>query len=325
MWLVTKSISGEISAEEKAEFDEIIETNPEFKARYQLIERFWKQETFSNQSSDADRALQKVLTRINEKPAVQKKGLVVSLWGKVAAAAMIVFACAAGLYYYDNITPVRQEIVFVEKYNARGIRSVLTLTDGTRIWLNSDSKIGYPEKFANDVREVHLSGEAFFDVAKDTKKPFIIHTDDAAVRVLGTSFNVKAYSNEDRVQTSVVSGKVAFIPKANGVQNDTLLLTKSHKVTYTATSGEIKTEITNTEDDREWINGKHVYKAETLALIGKRLERTFNKKVLIRNPKLAEQRFTATFEDSSLKEIMYYLSMTSQFKYSITDSTLVIY
>ncbi|WP_254151645.1 FecR family protein [Chryseosolibacter indicus] len=323
LWLVTKSIKGEITPEEEAELKEILKDSPEVQERYSVIEKFWKQEVYYNQSSDSEEALKKVLAKINERnPVVKTRRL---SFIRIAAAAVVVLAIGIGLYSYTLFSYKPAQLM--EKYSGKGSRSMITLTDGSRVWLNSDSRISYPKTFAGDSREVFLTGEAFFNVAADPEKPFYIHLSDASIKVVGTSFNVKAYSNEEKIQTSVVSGKVAFMPKAHHSQQylDTLLLTKSDKVTYSALSGEIQTEVTNTLDDKAWINGKLIYKSETLESISRQLERSFGKKVLIKDPKIAKHEFTATFEDSSLNEIMYYLSLTSQFKYTITDSTLVIY
>jgi ferric-dicitrate binding protein FerR (iron transport regulator) len=96
-------------------------------------------------------------------------------------------------------------------------------------------------------------------------------------------------------------------------------------VTYSLATGDLRTETTNTLDDREWINGKLIYKSETLESITRQLERNFGKKVTIKNPKVGQYRFTGTFDESSLDEIMRYLAMTRPFKYTITEKTLVIY
>lgn len=323
LWLVTKSITGEITPDEEAELEEILKNFPDIHARYDVIEKYWKQEVYYNQSSDAEEALTKVLARINKgKPAVKTRTLAFS---RLVAAAIVIISIGVGLYAYRFLND--KPIPLIEKYNGKGSRSMITLADGSRIWLNSDSKIRYPKTFADNSREVFLTGEAFFNVAADSERPFYIHLNDASIKVVGTSFNVKAYANEEKIETSVVSGKVAFMPKAQNTQVyiDTLLLRKSDKVIYSAFSGEIQTEVTNTLDDKEWINGKLIYKSETLESIARQLERSFGKKVFIKDPKIAQRQFTATFDDSSLNEIMYYLSLTSQFKYTITDSTLVIY
>lgn len=327
LFLVTREITGEITPEEQVELDALLKASVEEQEKHRLMEKFWRQEGYSEPSTDANEALMKVLARINEAQPqiVSAKTFSLSVFSKLAAAAMVVFMLGGGIYFYQMHRPT--EIALIDKYSGTGSRFMITLSDGTRIWLNADTKISYPEVFAEDKREVYLTGEAFFSVASNAEKPFYIHLNKAAIRVIGTSFNVKAYSNEESIQTSVVSGKVAFMSRTTNpkAHRDSVLLIKNNKVIYSPSTGDMRTQTTNALDDREWINGKLIYKSETLEAITRQLERNFGKKVTIKDPKVGQYRFTGTFEESSLDEIMHYLSMTRSFKYEITEKTLVIY
>ena len=324
LYLVTREITGEITSEEKAELDALLKVTPEYQERYKILDKFWRQEVYSDQSTDTDEALKKVLNRINETDqSLPTKTFSLSVFYKLAAAAIVIISIGIGVYVYQSDREPAH-IAMVEKHNGIGTRSMTTLPDGTRVWLNAESKISYPEIFEGNKREVHLTGEAFFNVAHNAEKPFYIHLNKASIRVIGTSFNVKAYSNEENIQTSVVSGKVAFVSKRGDVK-DSVFLVKNTKVTYELASGDLRTETTNTLDDREWINGKLIYKSETLESITRQLERNFGKKVIIKDAKVGQYRFTGTFDESSLDEIMNYLTMTRPFKYTITEKTLVIY
>jgi transmembrane sensor len=327
LYLVTREITGEITAEEKAELEALLKVSTDAQERYKIMDKFWRQEVYSDQSTDTDEALKKILSRINDadQPLSDTKTFSLSVFYKLAAAAVVIIAIGIGAFVYQSYREPAQ-IAMIDKFNGTGMRSMITLPDGTRVWLNAESKISYPESFEGDKRDVHLSGEAFFNVSHDAEKPFYIHLNKAAIRVIGTSFNVKAYSNEESIQTSVVSGKVAFLSRRGEVKaSDSVLLVKNNKVTYTIASGDMRTETTNTLDDKEWINGKLIYKSETLESITRQLERTFGKKVTIKDAKVGQYRFTGTFDESSLDEIMRYLAMTRPFKYTITEKTLVIY
>ncbi len=327
LFLVTREITGEITPEEKVELEALLRVDPELQERYKILDKFWRQEVYSDQSTDTDEALKKVLGRINEADRSESanKTFSLSIFYKLAAAAMVILSIGIGIYVYQMYREPDQ-IAMIDKSNGIGMRSMITLPDGTRVWLNAESKISYPESFVGSNREVHLTGEAFFNVSHNAEKPFYIHLDKAAIRVIGTSFNVKAYSNDESIQTSVVSGKVAFVSKPRDVKSsDSVFLVKNNKVTYSPETGDMHTETANTLDDREWINGKLIYKSETLESITRQLERNFGKKVTIKDPKIGQYRFTGTFDESSLDEIMRYLAMTRPFKYKITEKTLVIY
>jgi transmembrane sensor len=329
LWLVMKSFTGEISPEEKKELDEFLAFSSFYSEKYKLLKGFWSQEVFYNHSADTNAALQKVLSKINggeELESLQESSSRVSWFKRYAVAAILLLAVGLGIFTYMEKFRGNKQIELVEKYNGNGAKSMITLTDGTRIWLNSESKIKYPKSFQDDERTVYLTGEAFFKVAPDPEKPFYIHLNKAKIRVIGTSFNVKAYEEDDHVETSVVSGKVAFIPNLHKAEGpDTVFLTRNNKVTYTNSSGDIITEITNTNDDKEWINGKLIFKSESLESISRQLERNFGKKILFKDNKLKQYKFTGSFDESSLNEILYYLSLSKPFKYTSTDSTLIIY
>ena len=191
--------------------------------------------------------------------------------------------------------------------------------------VNADSKLTYPEVFSNGTHEVYLEGEAFFDVASNPGKPFIIHLTKGNVKVLGTSFNIRAYSNEP-IQTSVKTGKVAFIPAWDGTGKvpDTIYITPDEKVTYERTGGNIKKEVTSAEDDQAWTEGRLVFRDMTLEDISLELERTFGKKVSFTEDAPRFYRLTGNFQNNNLQEIMYYLARSKAFHYDLTDTTLVI-
>jgi ferric-dicitrate binding protein FerR (iron transport regulator) len=229
------------------------------------------------------------------------------------------------LYWTDNKkTPPLA--LLVEKHNARGTKSTITLTDGSKVWLNADSKLQYPEVFSGNLREVYLNGEAFFEVTKNPSRPFIIHLANGTVRVLGTSFNIRAYDNEKTVETSVTTGKVAFIPKyaTQTKKQDTIFITPNNKVRYSPEEEFIKLETTVAAEDKDWTEGKLIFKAITLQEIAIELERYFGKKVTFLDETAKTYRLTGSFENNSLEEIMYYLAQTKDFNYKITNSELLI-
>jgi ferric-dicitrate binding protein FerR (iron transport regulator) len=150
----------------------------------------------------------------------------------------------------------------VEKQNAKGVKSTITLPEGSKIWLNADSKLSYPVAFNDKTREVYLRGEAFFDIRKNPDKPFIIHLANGTIHVLGTSFNVRAYDDEDKIETSVSTGKVAFIPKSpRQTRPDTVFLTRDKKVSYRFGSGELVTQATRSSVNSSGTSEKRSFSA----------------------------------------------------------------
>jgi ferric-dicitrate binding protein FerR (iron transport regulator) len=221
------------------------------------------------------------------------------------------------------------EPTLLEKRNEKGMRSEILLSDGSTVWLNADSELQYPEVFSRDVRKIYLSGEAYFDIAKDTTRPFIIHLDNNQIKVLGTAFNIKAYEEDDIVETTVVSGEVTFIRTgslASKDQKDTLLLTPNFKALYSKHTGTITKTEADTRLDTAWKDGKLIFKSTEFSVVGKVLERTFGKKVVFSNETIKQCRLTGTFffQDNSLEEIMILIKKADDYAYEMTEEKLII-
>lgn len=326
--LMSRVLSGEAAPEERSALEKALAEDSNLLERYQLMQQFWNEhETVS--PAEVEAGLNKVLNSLQLAPTtpvvrLSNKGF---WWKRGLAAAVIimVFGSIAWWYVYrqnDN----NAALALLEKHNARGTKSTIVLPDGSKIWLNADSKIKYPPTFAGRLREVYLSGEAFFDVAKDATKPFIIHLSKGTVKVVGTSFNIRAYENEKLIETSVSTGRVAFIPARTKTiqQPDTIFITPNNKVRYSLNDDQVKVEPTAAAEDKAWTDGKLIFKALTLEEIAIELERNFGKKVVFVDEEPKQYRLTGTFENNSLEDILFYLSKTKNFNYTITNSELLI-
>ena len=337
--LVTKKLAGEASPQELQELDALLQADEHLRERYTILQQYFA-ENAQRSSSNAEQALQRTLGRIRTQPApataatqIKKRSpLLRSMYiGASVAAAVVLLLGVSWLLRRQQ--PVRQlaetaadTTTWQNRQNGKATKAILELTDGSKIWLNADSKLTYPEVFTGASREVYLEGEAFFEVANNVARPFIIHLHKGTIKVLGTSFNIRAYENEP-VQTSVTTGKVAFIPKYDGVsdkQPDTILITPDVKVTFTQHTGNVVKETTTSADDKAWTEGRLVFRNTTLESISMELERTFGKKVQFSAEAPKHYRLTGSFQHNSLQEIMFYLARSRSFHYEITDSTLLI-
>jgi transmembrane sensor len=330
--LVSRQLSSSLSAEEERELNDLLK-DPLLQVQYERMKKFWVQKEDAP-LPNVDAALQKVLNTINAEeevaplPAKKKK----PVWA--LASLLVVGASLAAFILLKNNTIVtgapsaqnesaKPEIGWVDKQNSKGTRSVITLVDGSKVWLNADSRLQYPATFEGNTREVTLSGEAFFDVAKNKAKPFIIHLKNGTVRVLGTSFNIKAYDSDAYVETSVATGRVAFIPKKSG-KADTTFLTHNRKAVYSLKTGMVKTISTLSQMDKAWTEGKLIFTNTSMDEIAATLERYFGKQVVINDEQLRSYRLTGSFENNSAEEILYYLSKTKPFTYRISESQIIL-
>ncbi len=340
--LLSRELSGEATPEEQQELKRLLKDDVALQKKYAVFQKMKNQQEKDKQP-DVEKALQKVWLQIQQiqeaKPAVighKEKPERQSAWRLAGVAAAIIFVIGFGIVYLSaektNHNKTEQTAItgkklnLTEKQNTNGIRSSIVLSDGSKIWLNADSKLEYPTVFSGKTREVYLSGEAFFEVAKNPDRPFIIHLDNGTVRVLGTSFNIKAYKESKIVETSVSTGRVAFIAIKKDAYNagDTTFLTPNKKAVYSIETGEIKTLSTISNDDKAWTEGRLIFKSLTFGDIAVELERTFGKKIMFADESIKQYRLTGSFENNSLDEILYYLSLSKPFTYRISDEEIVI-
>ncbi|NJB81826.1 FecR family protein [Wenyingzhuangia aestuarii] len=204
----------------------------------------------------------------------------------------------------------------------------LVLSDGTTITINAGTTIEYPTQFAsNQKREVSIQGEAFFKVAKDSLRPFIVKANDLKVRVLGTQFNVSAYPEEPNIATVLVEGLVGLYN--NNYYNSTTatLLTPGFKGLYNEKEGSISKEKVDTRIYTGWRTGQLIFRNIPFKNIIKRLERSYNIQIINHNKQLNHEYFNAAF--NSKKEDIYKVLNTFQksynFEYTTNKNQIIIH
>ncbi len=190
----------------------------------------------------------------------------------------------------------------------RGDQYSLLLPDGTTVILNSDSKITYPKQFSGLTREVTLQGEAYFDVMHNPEKPFIVKTSDLDIRVLGTTFNIKSYSEDKTIQATLVSGKVEVFKKESSSK---LVLKPSQRATLNKSQNKITLDKVVTKDIISWKSGKLVFKEASLENVLKDIERKYNVSFEVKSDKLLKYKYTGSFDDLKVEEIMEILEISS--------------
>nr|WP_129730050.1 FecR family protein [Parabacteroides goldsteinii] len=187
----------------------------------------------------------------------------------------------------------------------------LHLEDGSRIWLNSESELIYPEQFIGDKREVTLIGEAFFEVAKNAEKPFLVKTKGIEIKVLGTSFNVSCYGKDNTINTTLVEGSVSIHTEQGKEQT----ITPSEQFTYNKDNHSTKIQTVNTELYTSWIDGKYIFKDTTLEEIIDKLQRWHDIHPNYEEQDLRHRRFSITIDrQSTLDQILEVISFTSDVK-----------
>lgn len=212
-----------------------------------------------------------------------------------------------------------------QRISHRGQKSLLLLADGTKVWLNADTRLTYPKDFAHrDLRVVYLDGEAFFDVVSDPKKPFIVYTRDLNIQVLGTSFNVKSYADDTEVETTLAEGRVEIDKRTESAKNEKIILKPNQKATFSRASKHIEVREVAPDEISTWRSNRLVFRSEPLSEVIKQLERWYNVRFHVTNPADLSCPLTANIEKESLKEVLDLLAVTHNISYTIDGQEVFI-
>lgn len=363
LYLVSRNLTGEIDPSEKSELEDALNTNKEYQHIYHaLFAETVKQDDDALLEAQQAYATHFVKMQLNgefeskktevpeivEEPVHRRIGVKI-FW---AAAASLVLAIAS-IGIIRKIQTKKDEALATknEVTTKKGSKSRIVLPDGTLVWLNADSKILYAGNFDGDVREIQLTGEAFFDVAKDEKRPFIIHTKTIDINVLGTAFNVRSYPNERTTEASLIRGSIRVtLHNKEGKQivlkpNEKLKVNNENMDSSSdikdANKKQLRTDSVKrpefeldslhfqrsdtTSIEALWINNKLAFESECLERVVSKLERWYNVDVVIQNEQLKTKRFTAIFEHKSLSEVMEALRLSGRFNYTIKNDVVFIY
>lgn len=215
-----------------------------------------------------------------------------------------------------------EDLVYNELQIPYGKTFTLLLSDGTRVELNSGTKIKFPARFPKvGKREVFMEGEAYFKVSKDKEHPFIVNSDDVAVEVLGTEFNVSAYAEQSDISTVLVEGSVSLSHSAN--PGDTLLLKPGNKGTWSKSKAEMEISQVNTSLYTSWLTGEIVFRDTPFSDLLLKLERTYNVSIINHNKDLAELTFNARYNRNveTIADVLEALKVIVPFEYNTKEGS----
>ena len=228
-------------------------------------------------------------------------------------------------YTSESRSGQSRESVFNELRTPRGGGYNLQLSDGTRVWLNSGSSLRYPVSFRDSVRQVILEGEAYFEVSHN-ETPFIVSTGTMNTRVLGTSFNVEAFSDDPAIRTTLVEGKVRVeLLEQSSLLNSGTVLEPDQQAIFNRSTGEVLKAEVDASGYTSWIKGKLEFHNETLETVMKRLARWYDFDYTFENAAAREFHFSARLEkEESISTILKMLEMTTDVKFEFRDQSIVV-
>jgi len=236
--------------------------------------------------------------------------------------AAILFVPMLGLAWYLGSTHVAVseisrdfQVDTLEIIAPVGSRSVVQLSDGTEVDLNYGSRIKYPRVFTGDYREITLSGEAYFKVAHNPEKPFVVKTTGIQVKALGTEFNVHAYPNDVTIFTTLVKGEVVLEKTINGKKDESIgTMIPGQHVAYQVNSGIITSTQGNIEKYIAWKDGKLVFDNEPITGVAEKLGMMFNTEIEVAD-EVKHLTYTVTFVNDPLFLILDLMTETTPITY----------
>ncbi len=307
--LVSSFLSGEMQPEEARIFQEDVNKDPAKKALLEEYRKIWDSvgSLPDPVPYDLDAEWAQIHPKLSGyatdvvKPKAGRSRSLLYYSYRIAAVLILGLVLSFSWFYVSRMAGM-------EKVVAKNEAVEVVLEEGTRLTVNRNSTIRYKKKFKAGERKVFLSGEAWFDVARDTTRPFVIDAGAAFVEVLGTSFNVNAYKENPVVEITVESGLVALSAKED--QEDLIVMKAGSGGTYHKKQKELTLLASSDPNKISWKTRDLYFDGSSLREVAELLNRVYGTNMVITNPGLASCNITVTFKDQSLEAILKVLEMT---------------
>lgn len=310
--------------------------------KYKRIWLLW--ESFSKLSHiNTEKALLKVHNNIStskEKPLFKAIRLV--------AVVLLPLLIVSNAYFISNkyisnskITPNYKVV------SAHGVRTKVLLPDSSIVWLNAGSTLNYPAKFNKKQREVKLTGEGYFDIVKKEGSPFYVSLGNVYVKVLGTTFNIKMYPDEDRIETTLLTGKVSLVKRDGNKEVSMVKMKPDQHLIYNKKDNKLLLKTMSSDNNQNagnlsrlenislkkakalvnkhssWIGGRLIFRNDSMDEVVRRLERWYNVNIELSGEDVKQYHYTATFTEETLEQVLKFLEISAPIKYKITNEKII--
>ncbi|MEQ8563118.1 MAG: FecR family protein [Cyclobacteriaceae bacterium] len=295
----------------------------EFFTTYQSGNEEWIDWKHGDQKEVSDRIYRGIQKNIYDQSSIVRRNIY-----KYAAALLIIFISSILVFQYNQEAKEIevQNSQFITKTTQRGQKTNIVLGDGTFIRLNSESSLVYPSRFKKDLREVTLIGEAYFEVTKDSLRPFVIKSQDLVTRVLGTSFNIKAYPDTD-MEVTVSSGKVQVLSSNDEVLNGLnqhVYLTANQQVSYNLLTNELIKKEVEINQYLAWKNDQIILNKVSMKEASSILERWFNVEIIFENKMIENCIIRSEYKNENLINILESMKFILGIDYRLEENNQII-
>jgi len=315
--LLVKYLSDECRDDEKNIVREWINARLENKNEFDRLKKIWDSSEKKEDSTNAVSAYKKVLEGIElTENSVKNKRFKTVKKITMAAAALLIVSSAVFLYEMDYFrSKPANEIVWNEKITLPGEKALITLADGSRITLNSASKLKYSPKNQKNKREVYLEGEAFFDVVHDSANPFIVYSSNLITVDLGTKFNINSFPEESNVLISLVEGKVEIFKRDLKTENSVVELQPEQQLVYIPGKETAKVRNFDILQETGWKDNILKFESEPLEKVFVKLERAFGIEFELKDNSFSKFKITGNFKNEKYSTICEALKRLTKLNY----------
>jgi transmembrane sensor len=321
--IISKVLQGRGSETERTGLKDWLEASEEHRETYRQLRIEWSSKIAPRKAVNEEELIDNIWSRhskiLTKSDRSRSKMLTFSIMKSAAVfLALIVFTF---IYYLTKSDQQLRNDTYevAQKENKAGQKSKIYLTDGSLIWLNSNSTLTYTRPFRDNVREVELRGEAFFEIASDTLRPFVVKFSDTFVEVLGTSFNISAYDEDPQKVISLAEGKISLKHMdQHQVLTPGWIAEISHKTnTIESYKGDVSANLAWTRDELQFTNASY-------SEIFPKLERWYGMEILLEGSYDPEIKFTGTFKDEYLNNVLENLIMDRNMHYKIDQEKVIV-
>lgn len=299
--LLEKYVSGSCTVQERKLLQDFFDS-------FQDQKDIWEETTHSEKDRVRSEILTQLQTRIEK---ADRRVLYRTVWRSAATWTVLVVGLGVLAAYF--LRPVEVPLQEITKITAKGQMLTVKLPDGSLVKLNAESQITYPEQFGKS-REVWLVGEAFFDVRKNPSEPFIVHTKGIDTRVLGTSFNVKAYFGSLKTHVTVATGKVMVATKTQGVE-----LIAGEEARYDSES-QVLASGKASDVAWAWKRGVLIFDGSSMSEVARLLRRWYGVEIEVEIALQNRCELDMSFDNLSLKEVLKRLKIVTGISYEFVGS-----
>ncbi len=336
--IIIKVIRGEATQEENKVVLEWIKESPENLKKFSQQKMLWTLSSLPNENAPfQELALFNEIVKNRKNTPIEKKINEELKWKRrtlvsMAAAVILLVALIGGIFNSNNgtkivrstnaITSLDSHINMRSLYTDTGVKGKVTLPDGSTVWLNSNSKITYPDVFSDHSRRVELSGEAFFEVASDSLRPMIVSTGKGfSIEVLGTKFSLRSYENDSDSRAILYNGSIKLITNKGTNSESSLKMVPNDCAIIMESGIAILSKIVEPNKDA-WMKGELIFEDTPMKEVLKVLERWYGKQFDIKDNTFYDYKLNASFKSESLIQVLEIINLCTSSQYKITDDTV---